>query len=262
MWHKRRCCDAPGCVGSFTESSAQIPARKRLTERLRRGVAAAALDRSTAAVARSFRVSWHTAWDAVAAAAGAKLAARPPMPPRRLGVDETTWRPRRFMTGIGTWKPPGCGTRAAPRPRSPTGSPARRRRVAIEASTRSPRIGPAELLPHAVHVADRFHIERANTAHRPRRRLQQRPPGIGAAKAPPLHGAPGPHPRRRAPHRPGPAAPRGRLRRRRHPGPQIRMDPQRSAARRLRQHRAPPGRARARRLAPLPPSMTSQRPTD
>ena len=44
-------------------------------------------------------MGWHTAWDAVAAAAGAKLTARPPMPPRRLDVDETTFRrPRRFMT--------------------------------------------------------------------------------------------------------------------------------------------------------------------
>ena len=101
-WHKRRFrCDAPGCVRTFTESTAEVPARKRLTERLRGGVAAAALDRSTAAVARSFRVRWHTAWDAVAAAATARLAARPPAPPRRIGVDETTFRrPRRFMTGI------------------------------------------------------------------------------------------------------------------------------------------------------------------
>ena len=57
VWDKRSFrCDTPGCVKTFTESTAQVPARKRLTERLRRGVAAAALDRSTAAVARSFRV--------------------------------------------------------------------------------------------------------------------------------------------------------------------------------------------------------------
>ena len=45
-WHKRRFrCDAPGCVRTFTESTAEVPARERLTERLRGGVAAAALDR-------------------------------------------------------------------------------------------------------------------------------------------------------------------------------------------------------------------------
>ena len=93
VWHKRSFrCDTPGCAETFTESSAQVPARKRLTERLRQGVAAAALDRSTAAVARSFRVSWHTAWDAVAAAAGAKLAARPASPPRRPGASASTRR--------------------------------------------------------------------------------------------------------------------------------------------------------------------------
>ena len=102
VWHKRRFrCGTPGCAASFTECAAQVPARKRLTGRLRSAVAAAALDRSTAAVARSFRVGWHTAWDAAPDAAGAKLAARPQSPPRRLGVDETTFkRPRRFMTGI------------------------------------------------------------------------------------------------------------------------------------------------------------------
>ena len=200
VWHKRRFrCDAPGCVGSFTESSAQIPARKRLTERLRRGVAAAALDRSTAAVARSFRVSWHTAWDAVAAAAGAKLAARPPMPPRRLGVDETTFRrPRRFMTGIVDLETSRLWDIFEGRSKAAL---ANRLRLlgdaasAIEAVVIDPfapyRAAVRELLPHAVHVADRFHIERlANTALTDtRRRLQQQTTGHRGRKGDPLYTA-------------------------------------------------------------------------
>ena len=43
-WCSRRRfrCDTPGCAASFTESTAQIPARKRLTGRLRQGLAVAA----------------------------------------------------------------------------------------------------------------------------------------------------------------------------------------------------------------------------
>ena len=200
VWDKRRFrCDAPGCVGSFTESSAQIPARKRLTERLRRGVAAAALDRSTAAVARSFRVGWHTAWDAVAAAAGEKLAARPASPPRRVGVDETTFRrPRRFMTGIvdletsRLWDIFEGRSKAALADRLRALGDAA---AAIEAVVIDPfapyRAAVRELLPHAVHVADRFHIERlANTAVTDTRcRVQQQTTGHRGRKGDPLYTA-------------------------------------------------------------------------
>ena len=199
VWDKRSFrCDTPGCVKTFTESTAQVPARKRLTGRLRRGVAAAALDRSTAAVARSFRVGWHTAWDAVAAA-GAKLAARPPMPPRRLGVDETTFRrPRRFMTGIvdletsRLWDIFEGRSKAALANRLRTLGDAA---SAIEAVVIDPfapyRAAVRELLPHAVHVADRFHIERlANTALTDtRRRLQQDLTGHRGRKGDPLYTA-------------------------------------------------------------------------
>src|SRR4051812_1686027 len=36
VWHKRRFrCDTPGCRPTFTESTAQVPPRARLTTRLR-----------------------------------------------------------------------------------------------------------------------------------------------------------------------------------------------------------------------------------
>ena len=63
VWAKRRFrCDTPGCVGSFTESTREVPPRRRVTARLCAAMARSAWDRSTAAVARTFGVSWPTAW--------------------------------------------------------------------------------------------------------------------------------------------------------------------------------------------------------
>ena len=59
VWTKRRFrCETPGCVRSFTESTRQVAPRRRVTARLCAAIALAAVDRSTAAVARSFRVGW------------------------------------------------------------------------------------------------------------------------------------------------------------------------------------------------------------
>ena len=78
-----------------------MPRRRRVTARLCAAIARAAWDRSTAAVARTFGVGWSTAWRAIEAAALRRLAARPQVPPRRLGIDETTFRRHRsFMTGL------------------------------------------------------------------------------------------------------------------------------------------------------------------
>ena len=94
-------CDTPRCVGSFTESTAQVAPRRRVTARLCAAMARSALERCTAAVARSFVVGWATAWRAIVVAARAKLAGRPTRPPARLGVDETTFgRYRSYMTGL------------------------------------------------------------------------------------------------------------------------------------------------------------------
>ena len=77
VWTKRRFrCATAGCVSSFTESTRQVPARRRVTARLCVAMARAAWDRSTAAVARTFMVSWPTAWRAIAAAARRKMPGR------------------------------------------------------------------------------------------------------------------------------------------------------------------------------------------
>ena len=102
VWHKRRFrCDTPDCRATFTESTAQVPSRARVTTRLRQAVGVDGRTRSTAEVATRFGVGWWTAWRAIAAAAAAHIEALPPGPPGRLGLDETTFRrPQRFATGI------------------------------------------------------------------------------------------------------------------------------------------------------------------
>jgi len=102
VWHKRRFrCDTPDCRESFTESTAQVPSRARVTTRLRQAVGCAGRTRSTSEVAARFGVGWWTAWRAIAAAAAVQIEALPPGPPARLGLDETTFRrPQRFATGI------------------------------------------------------------------------------------------------------------------------------------------------------------------
>lgn len=169
VWLKRRFrCDTPGCVGSFTESSTQVPPRSRLTERLRDSIARAARDRSTAAVAATFRVAWWTAWRVVATAARRLLAARPSRPPRHLGVDETTFRrPGRFMTGLvdlGTgrlWDLVEGRSKAvlADRLRA-VGRDVRRIEVVVIDPYAGYKTAVRELAPKATRVADRFHVER------------------------------------------------------------------------------------------------------
>ena len=102
IWTKRRFrCETPGCVNSFTESTRQVPPRRRVTARLCVAMARAAWDRSTAAVALTFMVNWPTAWRAIVAAARHKIARLPTCPPQRLGIDETTFgRHRSFMCGL------------------------------------------------------------------------------------------------------------------------------------------------------------------
>jgi transposase len=100
-WRKRRFrCNTPRCQASFTEATEQVPRRARVTTRLRDAMGRAGQARSTAEVAASYRVSWTTAWRAVTTVAEAVLADRP-VSPRRLGLDETTFRrPQRFATGL------------------------------------------------------------------------------------------------------------------------------------------------------------------
>lgn len=197
VWLKRRFrCDTPGC-SSFTESTHQVPPRARLTGRLRAAIAKAAKDRSTAAVAGDHRVSWWTAWRAIADAAERLLAARPVAPPRRLGADETTFRrPGRFMTGLVDLDTGRLWDLFEGRSKALL---AERLRllgddvVEIESVVIDPYAGykaaVRELAPHAVRVADRFHIERlaAQALTDVRCRLQQALTGHRGRKGDPLY---------------------------------------------------------------------------
>jgi transposase len=91
VWHKTRWrCKEPSCVrGSFTEAIDEIPAGRRTTGRLRRGIGAAVGDacRSVAEVAAAHGVSWPTAHAAFVEYAEALLVE--PEPTAVLGIDET-----------------------------------------------------------------------------------------------------------------------------------------------------------------------------
>ena len=98
VWCKRRwLCTNDGCPrGSFTESMADLPARARVTPRLRAGCAdaVAGSGRSVAEAAASHQVSWHTAHDAFTAVVDPLLAIEP-APMAHLGIDEVRrGRPR------------------------------------------------------------------------------------------------------------------------------------------------------------------------
>jgi len=98
VWFKRRWyCTNEACGrGSFTESLADLPARRRLTSRLRAGCAAAVAGcgRTVAEAADAHAVSWHTAHDAFTEAVDPGLGAEPG-PVTHLGIDEVRrGRPR------------------------------------------------------------------------------------------------------------------------------------------------------------------------
>ena len=171
VWTKRRFrCATPSCVRTFTESTRQVPPRRRVTVRLCQAIARAGWDRSTAAVARTFKVSWSTAWRAIAAAAAArrKIAGLPKCPPRRLGIDETTFgRYRSFMTGLvdldtsRLWDfIEGRSKKALVARLDALGDGVRE----IEAVVLDPYAGYKAAVrgraPNATRVADRFHIQR------------------------------------------------------------------------------------------------------
>jgi transposase len=92
LWCKQKwACRNTECARRFfTESVPQVPPRARFTDRARAEMAAAVLDdnRTVSEVARSYRTSWNTCHDAVAATADPVLAVEPG-PVAVLGVDET-----------------------------------------------------------------------------------------------------------------------------------------------------------------------------
>lgn len=103
-WRKRRLvCQQTGCQrATFTQQSTQIPARARLSARLRAELAAAIArsNRAVSDVAAEHGVSWHTAHKALIAAATAWFPNR-----SRPGC----WASTRRAPGPcgGSWKRPG-----------------------------------------------------------------------------------------------------------------------------------------------------------
>jgi transposase len=100
LWCRRRrlACREPACPRlSFTQVSVQVPARARLTARLREQLAQAIAgsNRAVAEVAAEHGVSWHTAHRALIAAAARWLPE--PTPTRVLGIDETRTRTVRWI---------------------------------------------------------------------------------------------------------------------------------------------------------------------
>ncbi|WP_237104858.1 transposase family protein [Nonomuraea sp. MG754425] len=97
LWRKRRwICSAACPRKTFTEQVPQIPARARLTERLRQASGAAVADggRTIVQSARDHGVSWPVASAAFTAHAGRVLPAKP-QAVTVLGIDETRrGRPR------------------------------------------------------------------------------------------------------------------------------------------------------------------------
>jgi transposase len=109
VWTKRRWrCDAPACWRrSFTESVPAVPARKRLTTRLRASAGAAVADqgRTVVQAARDHDMSWPVVAAAFTDHAQAVLAGEPE-PVQVLGIDEVRrGRPRWVLDdATGTWR--------------------------------------------------------------------------------------------------------------------------------------------------------------
>ncbi|MDV3220463.1 ISL3 family transposase [Intrasporangium sp.] len=105
-WRKRRLlCREPVCAtSSFTQQSAAVPARARLTERLRAKVAEAIAsgNRAVSEVAAEYGIAWTTAHRALVAAAARWLPE--PEPTRVLGIDETRARSVRWVLEEAGWK--------------------------------------------------------------------------------------------------------------------------------------------------------------
>ncbi len=123
VWVKRRWyCREPVCErGSFTESCPAVPARARVTTRLRAEAGDRVVDGTCATVVASARqvgLSWPTVMDAVRVQAGG-LSGGPVAPVEVLGIDEVRrGRPR--------WRPAGEPSDAAPPAPSPAPGPVSR----------------------------------------------------------------------------------------------------------------------------------------
>ncbi len=99
VWRKRRYrCHEPQCPRrSFTETSAQVPGRARLTQRLREHLADAVgrSNRAVSDVAGEYGVAWWTVQRAVVAELARRLPE--PQPTTMIGIDETRARSVRWL---------------------------------------------------------------------------------------------------------------------------------------------------------------------
>lgn len=205
-WHKRRWwCDQDGCPrATFTERVDQIPARARLTGRLRAAAGAAVADggRTIVQSARDHRLSWPVVAAAFTAQAARVLPGRVP-PVEHLGIDEIRRGRAKYLwdEAAGAWVSVvdrwhvgfvdlsgGRGllgqvegrTRAAVTAWLRERDAGWRRRVKVVAIDMCSVFASAiaEALPHAVIVADHFHVvqlaNRAVTEVRRRVTLQVR----------------------------------------------------------------------------------------
>ena len=105
-WRKRRlvCAEAWCRRKTFTQVSAAVRPRARVTERLRRrlAMAIASGNRAVSEVAVEYRVSWPTAHKALVVAATNWLPE--PVPTSRLGIDETRFRSVRWILDGIVWR--------------------------------------------------------------------------------------------------------------------------------------------------------------
>lgn len=185
-WHKRRWyCREPACPRrSFTEQTRQIPARARLTTRLREAAGQRVRDSGSTVIqaARDLRLSWPTVMDAFRTAAREVVTAPLPLV-EVLGIDETRrgrtqWRQN---PQTGRWEPTADqwhtgfvdaggsgGLLGQVEGRAPSdvlawlaSTPVQWRRairyVAIDMST-GYRAAVRTGLPHATIVVDHFHV--------------------------------------------------------------------------------------------------------
>lgn len=105
-WLKRRlvCREVLCGTGTFTQQSAAVPARARLTTRLREKIGSAipSGNRAVSEVAGEYAVAWATAHRALIALAARWLPA--PEPTRVLRIDETRARSVRWVLEDAGWK--------------------------------------------------------------------------------------------------------------------------------------------------------------
>ena len=107
VWVRKRrfvCAEVACTRRSFTETSGQLPARSRLTTRLRRKISSAVstTNRAMSEVGNDYGVAWWTVHRVLVAAAADVLG--PAEPTTRIGIDETRARSVRWLLGELGWR--------------------------------------------------------------------------------------------------------------------------------------------------------------